>query len=117
MTHKHYMKQSRFKSNKYGAVKQTYNGYSYHSKKEAEYAAFLDWRIKAGEVEKWERQHKISLDVNGVHIANYFIDFKVYLSDGSVEYVEVKGAESALWIQKWRLTQALYPDYKLVLVK
>lgn len=111
------MKQTKFKKNKYGAVRQTYNGYSYHSKKEAEYAAHLDWRIKAGEVEKWERQHKISLDVNGKHIGNYFIDFKVYLSDGSIEYHEVKGAETSTWRMKWQLTKALYPDYKLVLVK
>jgi len=74
MTFKHYMKQAKAPKNKFNAVRQTYNGYSYDSTMEAKYAAQLDWRIKAGEVKKWERQHKISLDVNGVHIANYFIE-------------------------------------------
>ena len=94
-----------------------YNGYNYDSGLEAKYAENLDWRIKAGEVEKFERQHKISLDLNGVHIANYFIDFKVFLADGTIEYHEVKGMETDLWRLKWRMTQAIYPDYKLVLIK
>lgn len=117
MSHKTYFKQTPFKKNKYSAIKQTYNGYNYDSRMEAKYAANLDWRIKAKEVKKWERQHKISIDVNGVHICNYFIDFKVYLTDGTIEYHEVKGAESMLWRTKWKLTKACYPDYKLVLIK
>ena len=102
---------------KYGSVRQTYNGYSYDSKLEATHAQRLDFEIKAGIVSKFERQHKISLDINGVHIANYFIDFKVYFSDGSIEFHEVKGAETMLWRMKWRLTKALYPDYNLILLK
>lgn len=109
------------KQNKYKAQRQTYGGRSYHSKKEAAYAVELDWRIKAGEVKEWEPQHKIELRVNGDLICNYFIDFKVTLIDGSVEYVEVKGFETDLWRLKWKLTKALwddiYPSDKLVLVK
>ena len=105
------------KPNKYNAVKQTYNGYNYDSKMEAMYASQLDWLIKAKEIDKVERQHKISLDVNGVHIANYFIDFKVYYCDGHVEYHEVKGAETMLWRMKWKLSKAMYPDRKFVLIK
>lgn len=103
--------------NKFGAVKQTYRGYSYDSKLEAQYASQLDWMIKAKEVEKWERQVKISLDINGVHIANYFIDFKVYFTDGRIEFHEVKGAETEVWKMKWKISKALYPDYNFVLVK
>lgn len=105
------------KRNKYGSKKATYGGYTYHSQLEASYAEMLDWRIKAGEVIKFERQHKISLDINGVHIANYFIDFKVFMADGTEEYHEVKGFATDLWRIKWRLTQAIYPEYKLVLIK
>lgn len=105
------------RNNKFNAVKQTYNGYSYDSKREAQYAAELDWMIKAGEVEKWERQHKISLDVNDVHIANYYMDFKVYFNDGRVEMHEVKGAETPLWRMKFRLAKALYPDYNFKVIK
>lgn len=103
--------------NKYGAIKQNYNGYNYDSKLEATHAYELDMLINIGEVKKWERQHKISLDLNGVHIANYFIDFKVWYTDGRIEFHEVKGAETMIWRMKWKLTKALYPDYNLVLLK
>jgi len=88
---------------------------------EANYATELDWRIKAGEVKEWIPQYKLSLDVNGEHICNYYMDFKVIMSDGSVELHEVKGFETDLWRMKWRLTKALLdeiePGAKLVLIK
>ncbi len=105
------------KKNKFGAIRQTYNGRSYDSKLEAQYAAQLDWMIKANEVIDWEPQHKISIDVNQVHIANYFIDFKVWFKDGRIEYHEVKGAETDVWRMKWRLCHALYGEYNFVLIK
>lgn len=108
---------NRFRANKYGAVRQTYNGYSYDSKREAEHAAHLDWLIKAGEVERWERQVKISLDVNDIHIANYFIDFVVYFTNGAIEYHEVKGAETDVWRMKFKLAKAMYPDYRFIVIK
>lgn len=105
------------KGNKYGSVKQSYNGYNYDSGLEAKYAAELDWLIKAKEVEKWKRQFKIEIDVNGVHICNYYIDFKVYFTDGRIEYHEVKGFETDVWKMKWKLSKALYPDNNFVLIK
>ncbi len=110
---------ARFKrqSNKYGATKQTYNGYSYDSKKEAAYAKELDWRKKAGEITEVERQVKISCDVNGKHVCNYFMDFRITLPDGRKEFHEVKGFETAVWRLKWKLSQARYPDCTFVLVK
>lgn len=105
------------KKNKFNAIKQTYKGKSYDSRLEAKYAAKLDWRIKAGEVTKYETQHKIPLGYNGQHFTNYFIDFKVWLQDGTIEYHEVKGLETDLWKLKWKMTKAFYPDYNLVLIK
>jgi hypothetical protein len=88
---------------------------------EAEVAHRLDLLKKSinprERVKSWDRQFKISLDVNGVHIANYFIDFVVEFEDGRKEFWEVKGMETDLWKLKWKLTKALYPDYNLVLVK
>ena len=106
-----------FPYNKFRAVKQSYNGHLYDSKLEAKYASRLDLLIKAKEVQKWERQYKISIDVNGVHISNYFIDFKVWLTDGSIEYHEVKGMLLPTWKLKWKLVHALYPEYKFVLIQ
>ena len=107
--------------NKYGAVKQTYNGRSYHSRKEAAYAQELDWRLKAGEIIEIIPQYKLELYVKGIKICNYYMDFKVILPDESVELIEVKGFPTALWKLKWKLTEALLeeldPNAKLILVQ
>src|SRR6478736_131002 len=84
-----------------------YNGMWFQSKLEANYAKQLDWRIKAGEVKEWKRQHKIDIKVNGVHICNYYIDFVVTLKDRSQQYIEVKGMEQEVWRLKWKLCMAL----------
>lgn len=113
--------QSNQTESKYKAVKQTFNGRSYHSRLEATYAANLEHKRKAGIISKITPQFKIDLRVNGVHIANYFIDFRVDYPDGSIELIEVKGFETDLWKLKWKLTQALIEDIlpgaKLILAK
>lgn len=109
------------KKSKYKNKTKTYNGVTYHSILEANYAEELDWRKKNGEVKDWKRQVKIPLTVNGVHIDNYFIDFIVELQNGSLQLVEVKGMELPLWIMKWRLLQALlgelYPGAEMIVIK
>jgi len=106
---------------KYGAHSTEYGGAVYHSKKEAGYAQELDLRIKAGEVKSWDRQVRISLDVNGFHICDYYLDFRVHLNDGTVEMVEVKGFETPVWRLKWKLFEAIYghdnPEHKLIVVR
>ena len=88
------------------------------SKKEAGYAQELDLRKKAGEIKEIDPQFRLRLDVNGFHICDYLVDFRVVMADGSEELHEVKGWETMLWQYKWRLTEALYGDkYKLVVIK
>ena len=96
------------RQNKYYAQSSVYNGYSYHSKKEAAYAQELDLRVKAKDIKSWERQIKISLDINGFHITNYYIDFIIIHNDKTKEYVEVKGFETDVWGLKWKMFEALY---------
>ncbi len=107
--------------NKFKAERQTFNGRSYHSKKEADYAVQIEWQKKAGEIKEIQPQYKIDIRVNGKHITNYFIDFRVVYADDHVELIEVKGFETPEWILKWRLTEALLdeiePGAKLVLIK
>lgn len=98
------------KKKKYGNKTQIYNGLSYHSIKEANYAEDLDWRLKAKDIKSWTRQVKIDLKVNGQHICNYYVDFKVIHNDNSVEYVEVKGFATPEWQLKWRLFEALISE-------
>lgn len=98
--------------NKFGNTKQEVNGIVYHSKKEAGYAHDLNLRKAAGDIKDWERQVKIPLDVEGFHIANYYIDFVVTHNDDTLEYVEVKGFETPEWRLKWKLFEALYSSKK-----
>lgn len=99
-------------SSKLHNVRKTYNGITYQSKLEAKYAMDLDLLMKSdnSDIKEWIPQVKISLDINGEHICNYYIDFVIEYNDGRKKYVEVKGLEMPLWRLKWRLFLALYKD-------
>lgn len=107
--------------NKYNAKITEYNGVKYHSKLEATYAKNLDWRLKAKDIRRWSRQIKIPLAVNGIHICNYFIDFKIIHNDGSLELIETKGMETSTWKLKYKLFKAIFakehPGVIITLVK
>ena len=108
--------------NKFHNKKTTYNGSMFDSKGEASYAEELDWRIKAGELKSYERQVKIDLTVNGVHICNYYADFIVTDRHGAKELHEYKGLRLPLFDLKWKLLQALkdelFPEgIELVMIK
>lgn len=103
---------------KYNSRRTEYHGTSYMSKKEAEYAWELDMRLNGGDIKGYQKQFKLSLDVNGEHICNYYVDFLVENTDGSVDAVEVKGYETDVWKIKWKLAMALHGDkYNFVLIK
>lgn len=110
---KHYLKMK----NKYNAVPKRYNGRLYHSTLEADYAKVLDTLLKGKQLKIVEPQPKYRLDVNGHHIANIIPDFYVVDKDGQESIIEVKGKEQEVWKLKWRLMQALYPQYKYEVVK
>lgn len=88
---------------KYHSIRTEYNGITFHSKKEAEYARGLD----LSGVELWGYQVRFPLVVNGHKIATYVADFVV---DGEVH--EVKGYWTPVAKLKWKLFCALYPDLK-----
>lgn len=67
--------------------------------------------IKAGEVVRWEPQWVIPIyGRNGSYICKYVIDFKVFLSDGTIELVEIKGVATQYWRLKLKLTKDLLID-------
>lgn len=105
-----FTKKSYRSKSKYNNKTQVFDGRKYDSIREANHAEELEWRKKAGEISEIIPQYKISLDVNGVHIANYFVDFKVIKSDGSIEFHEVKGMVLPIWQMKWKLFEALLPE-------
>jgi hypothetical protein len=103
--------------NKFNNKRTEYNGNMYDSKREADYAQNLDWRKKAREILKWERQESIQLIVNGVLVTTYRVDFVVTLANGVKEYHEVKGMITPEAKIKMKLFEALNPAHKLVVVK
>ena len=90
------------------------------SKLEASYAALFDASRKASlkkdRVVDVKRQVKVSFDLNGVHICNYYMDFVVMYADGREEWVEVKGYETDIWKMKAKMFRAFYPKriYKIL---
>jgi len=75
--------------NKYNATKTEYKGRTFDSKAEAAYAADLDVKLAAGEIEEWVPQPKVWLAG-----AWYTPDFLV-VDDYGAHYVDVKGFETA----------------------
>jgi len=107
--------------NKYNARRTTYGGRIYDSKREADEALLLDLLVYKKEIKSWCPQWKISIDVNGEHICNHFIDFKIIHNDDSIELREVKGRATAVWRLKLKLLKATYlkdnPQVKYTVVQ
>lgn len=103
---------------KYRNIFTEYNGVTYHSRKEAEYARELDLMLYGKQILGWDRQAVFSLDVNNKHICNYIVDFVLTNIDGTIELVEIKGYRTPVFNIKWNLMKALYGDrYKLTLIE
>lgn len=106
------IKGSKKKESKFHNKTQNYNGHHYDSMFEAEYAQALDFSLKNGSIKSWERQVKLDLRINDMHLANYYIDFIVTHNDGVREFVEVKGMEQDLWKLKWKILEATFDQFK-----
>ncbi|MCI2243255.1 DUF1064 domain-containing protein [Xanthomonas sp. PPL568] len=91
--------------NKYGNVATTVDGIRFDSKREARYYEDLKRRQSAGEVHFWLRQVPIHLPGG----TRYVLDFLVFLSDGSAQFVDVKGRETAVFRLKKREVEHHYP--------
>lgn len=103
------------------AIPTYYDGRTYHSKREALYAASLDAqrhaRHKRDRVHEWTPQVAIPLYVEGKLICRWVADFQVTFADGRTELHEVKGHETQLWILKRKLFEALYPGRALKVIR
>jgi hypothetical protein len=92
---------------KYRNKPTVFDGITYHSKKEADFAATLKIQMHAqgkDKVESWERQIRIPLFVNDRKICDYIVDFRVRYADGRRELVEVKG----MWTDVAKLKRKLF---------
>lgn len=91
--------------------------YFFRSSWEPNYALYLDFLVKQGEIKSWEYEtdtfwfEKIKRGVR-----SYKPDFKVFKNDGTFEYHEVKGYMDAKSNTKMRRMKKYYPNVKLVLI-
>ena len=94
---------------KYNAVPTEVDGIRFHSAKEARRYSELLLMVKADEIKDLRLQVKYSLDVNGVHICNYFADFVYYDFKFSKEIVEdSKGMRTKEYKLKAKLMKACH---------
>lgn len=81
------------------------------SKLERKYYDILKIRQSQGEVIFFLRQ--IGFDLPGG--VRYFADFQVFLSDGSVEFIDTKGKDTPMSIAKRKMVEDIYPiEIKIV---
>lgn len=90
---------------KYGAKPTKIDEKRFDSKLEARYYCQLKIRQAAGEVIFFLMQVPFCL-AGGVR---YVCDFQVFLSDGTVEFVDTKGRDTPMSILKRKQVEDLYP--------
>lgn len=90
---------------KFGAVRCERAGIKFPSMLERNYYDQLTIRQKSGEVLFFLRQP--SFDLPGK--VRYIADFAVFLTDGTVEFVDTKGKDTAISIAKRKMVEDLYP--------
>lgn len=98
-------------ANKFHAKKTTIDDIIFDSRKEAEYYFGLkNKKFLSNPTERvtnFERQVKIPIDIEGIHICNYFLDFKVEYADGRIEHIDIKGLKTGASYQIFRLKKKL----------
>lgn len=69
-----------------------YNGHTYDSKLEVQFAKHLDLLQKVGEVTKWiPHPEHFDITVNNQHVCYYTADFEVHYTSGRIEVIDTKG--------------------------
>jgi hypothetical protein len=99
------------KRSKYGNILTTYNGRTYHSKKEAARAQELDLMLKAGEIIAWFPQVPIALKDGSKYIADFIVIFPSGSPCGGDWYVrveDVKGYRTREYKHKRKLYRETY---------
>jgi hypothetical protein len=99
----------RLKGSKYRNVKTTVDGIVFDSKKEANRWQELTLLQRARRIQSLGRQKSFDLDVNGIKIARYVVDF-VYYDREKADWVheDTKGVRTREFIIKSRLMKALF---------
>lgn len=110
------------KQSKYRAIKSTYNGVVFHSKKEMGYAVKLDLLKKSTKeserVLNYQIQVPFPVVVNNFKICTYILDFVVNYSDGRTEHVDIKGYKKGVAYSYFRIKKKLVEAlYKITILE
>ena len=97
------------KRNKFGAVKATVDGITFHSKREARRYTQLIPRVRAGQLQGFQRQVPYVLTINGVRITEYRSDFEYTVTATGERIVEdSKGFRTPDYVIKRALMRAVH---------
>jgi hypothetical protein len=91
--------------NKYGAKPVHIDGHRFDSQAEAKYYLRLLLMVKVEQVTYFLRQVPFHLP-GGIR---YLVDFQVFYTDGRIEYIDVKGHRTAMFVVKKKMVEAHYP--------
>lgn len=95
---------------KYNAKRVTVDGIIFHSKREAAYYQNLCLQMRAGEIDRFERQVKFVLipKQDGEREVAYFADFVTYKDNKRVAVIDVKGVRLPEYVIKRKLMRWVY---------
>lgn len=98
---------------KYNAKATIVDDIRFPSKMEAKYYSILKRKQELGEVVFFLMQVPFRL-IGGV---KYVCDFQVFLSDGTVEFIEIKGKDTPISILKRKQVMSMFPIEIKVITK
>lgn len=104
-------------SNGKGGRREDLDGLYVRSRWEANWARYLNWLVEMGEVERWEYEPDVFEFPVKRGSKFYTPDFKVYNSDGSIEYHEVKGYMDQKSRTKLDRMRRHFPEVRLVIIE
>lgn len=90
---------------KFNAIRTERDGIKFPSQKQARYYDELKMQQKVGLVLFFLMEVPIRLPGN----VKYKIDFVVFMTDGNVRFIDVKGHKTKMYITKKKMVEALYP--------
>ncbi|MGX5634447.1 DUF1064 domain-containing protein [Bacillus thuringiensis] len=108
---------------KYNNKKVNLDGYVFDSQAEANYYEGLKIRYARGEIQGFERQPVFNLQPafkkqdKSFQAITYIADFLVYLPNGEVEVIDIKGMITETFNVKRKLFEYKYPHLQLILLK
>lgn len=90
---------------KFNAKPCEHDGIKFPSKKEGRFYQSLKLLVKSGKVLFFLRQTPFHLPGS----TKYVVDFTVFYADGTVEFIDVKGMSTSMFLLKKKQVEALYP--------